>query len=30
VAKTARIGGLTVKFQVGIDYSVVSLDAFGQ
>ena len=30
VAKTTRIGNLPVKFQFGIDYSVVSQDDFGQ
>ncbi len=30
VAKTTRIGGMTVKFQLGIQYSVVSQDDFGQ
>jgi len=30
VAKTTRIGGLPVKFQLGVEYSVVSQDDFGQ
>jgi len=30
VAKTTRIGNLPVKFQLGVEYSVVSQDAFGQ
>ena len=29
-AKTTRIGGLPVKFQFGVEYSVVSQDDFGQ
>jgi hypothetical protein len=30
VAKTTKIGKMPVKFQLGIEYSVVSQDAFGQ
>jgi len=30
VAKTTKIGGLPVKFQLGVEYSVVSQDDFGQ
>jgi hypothetical protein len=30
VAKTMRFGRLPVKFQFGVEYSVVSQDAFGQ
>ena len=30
VAKTTLIGGMPVKFELGIEYSVVSQDAFGQ
>ena len=30
VAKTTHVGPLPVKFQLGIEYSVVSQDAFGQ
>ncbi len=30
VAKTTRIGGMTVKFQLGIEYSVVHQNDFGQ
>jgi hypothetical protein len=30
VAKTTKIGKIPVKFQLGIEYSVVSQDAFGQ
>ena len=30
VAKTTRIRGLPVKFQLGVEYSVVSPDDFGQ
>ncbi len=30
VAKTTRLGGLPVKLQLGVEYSVVSQDAFGQ
>jgi hypothetical protein len=30
VAKTTQIGGIPVKFQLGIEYSVVSQDGFGQ
>jgi len=30
VAKTIRIGGMPVKFQLGLEYSVVSTDDVGQ
>jgi len=30
VSKTARIGGMIAKFELGFEYSVVSEDAFGQ
>jgi len=30
VSKTARIGGMISKFELGFEYSVVSEDAFGQ
>jgi hypothetical protein len=30
IAKTTRMGGLPVKFQLGVEYSVVSQDDFGQ
>ena len=30
VSKTARIGGMISKFELGFEYSVVSQDAFGQ
>jgi len=30
VAKTTKIGGVPVKFQFGVEYSVVSQDDFGQ
>jgi hypothetical protein len=30
VAKTTRIGGLPVKFQLGVEYSAVRQDLFGQ
>ncbi|MCC6848429.1 MAG: hypothetical protein IT294_08010 [Deltaproteobacteria bacterium] len=30
VAKTTRFGRLPVKFQLGVEYSVVSQDDFGQ
>ena len=29
-AKTTKVGGLPVKFQLGIEYSVVSQDDFGK
>jgi hypothetical protein len=30
VSKTARIGGMISKFELGFEYSVVSEDGFGQ
>jgi hypothetical protein len=30
VSKTTRMGGMMAKFELGIEYSVVSQDAFGQ
>jgi hypothetical protein len=30
VAKTTKIGKLPVKFQLGVEYSVVNQDSFGQ
>jgi hypothetical protein len=30
VSKTAKIGSLPVKFQLGVEYSVVSQETFGQ
>ena len=30
MAKTTKIGKLPVKFQLGVEYSVVSQDDFGQ
>jgi hypothetical protein len=30
VSKTAKVGKIPVKFQLGVEYSVVSQDTFGQ
>jgi hypothetical protein len=30
VSKTARMGGLITKFELGFEYSVVNEDAYGQ
>jgi hypothetical protein len=30
VSKTARMGGMISKFELGFEYSVISEDAFGQ